>query len=531
MTPPRSSFDTRVVTVWCPDWPVTAAGPSTHGTVVVVRAGRVIARSASAAAEGVVAGQRRREAHRRCPTATILAEDPERDARAFEPIVQAIAAFTPRVEMVEPGWANLSARGPARYFGGEASLARQLTDAVAGAGGTGARIGIADGRFTAAVAAQLATPEHPRLIPAGGAAEFLAALPVSWLHRAGAVDAELVDVFTRLGLRRLGDLAALPPADVVARFGPAGATAHTLASGRDTVGASGAAPPPSWTVEHVCEQPIDDVLTAVFLAKPLAEQLTERIAAAGNVAVRVTVTIETDHNERSERSWYRADGLAAAAIVERVRWQLTAWIATGNLTAGVTLVRLTADETRPDSGHQPGLWGGRSAADDAAARAVDRLTALLGDDAVTVPHWIGGHLPGDRYRWIPASTVDLTDPAAATTRLVAGSATGPWPGATPSPAPIELHSTAVPVAVTDDTGLPVTVNGRGELSSPPVAITVQAGQPRSLRSWAGPWTIDTTWWRPSNRRRTARLQVVTDTGAAHLLITRDRQWWLHATYS
>ena len=70
-------------------------------------------------------GQRRREAQACCPELVVVGEEPARDARSFEPVVLAVAAFTPSVEITRPGVCALPARAPARYFGGEASLAAQ----------------------------------------------------------------------------------------------------------------------------------------------------------------------------------------------------------------------------------------------------------------------------------------------------------------------------------------------------------------------------------------------------------------------
>ena len=102
----------RMVTVWCPDWPVTAAEVAADVPAIVLFANRVVARSPAAAAEGVAIGQRRRIAQQRCPDAVLLDHDPDRDARAFEPVVRAVSRFAPRLEVVEPGWLCLAARGP-----------------------------------------------------------------------------------------------------------------------------------------------------------------------------------------------------------------------------------------------------------------------------------------------------------------------------------------------------------------------------------------------------------------------------------
>src|SRR5918993_288636 len=125
----------RVVTVWWPDWPVVAAG-ATGRPAIVLRADRVVARSSAAAAEGVAIGQRRRVAQQRCPAAVLLDHDPARDARAFEPVVRAVAAFAPKIEQVEPGWLSLDARGPSRYFGGDGPFAARVAAAVTAATAT-----------------------------------------------------------------------------------------------------------------------------------------------------------------------------------------------------------------------------------------------------------------------------------------------------------------------------------------------------------------------------------------------------------
>ena len=50
----------------------------------------------------------------------LVDEDRARDAREFEPVIRAVAELSPRLDVIEPGWITLDARGPSRYFGGEA---------------------------------------------------------------------------------------------------------------------------------------------------------------------------------------------------------------------------------------------------------------------------------------------------------------------------------------------------------------------------------------------------------------------------
>ncbi|HWR47523.1 MAG TPA: DNA polymerase Y family protein, partial [Pseudonocardiaceae bacterium] len=211
----------RVVVVWCPDWPVVAGaaaeGLVAQAPVAVVAANRVVACSAAARVQGVRRGQRRREAQGRCPELAVLTDDPDRDARVFEPVVAAVEALAPGVELVRPGLVAVPARGPTRYFGSEPAVAERIVDVVAAQAGMECQIGIADGLFAATLAAH-----RGLLVPPDRSAGFLATLSIAELHQPAADRAALVDLLHRLGLRTLGAFAALPVDDVASRFGLVG---------------------------------------------------------------------------------------------------------------------------------------------------------------------------------------------------------------------------------------------------------------------------------------------------------------------
>lgn len=522
MTPPR------LVTIWCPDWPTVAARVPPHRPAAVFHANRVVARTPAAAAAGVVTGARRRAAQSACPELLVLDHDPDRDAREFEPVVRAVAEMAPRLEVVEPGWICLAARGPSRYFGGDAALAARLVTLVAQSVGARAGVGVADGRSASAIAARRAAAgaDGVLVVPPGGSPSFVDGLPVGWLRELGELDPDLVDLFGRLGLRTLGQVAALDPGGLLARFGPAGLHAHRVAGGSDARPPAAADPPPEWCVEHPFPEPVEQLETVVFVAKRLVDELVVRLAGEGRVCVRLVVQVETEHGERSERAWYRDHGLSAAAMIERVRWQLEGWVRQpGGLSGGVSLVRLVPDELRRDDGVQAGLWGGRSQADLDAARAVVRLTGLAGEQAVRVPAWVGGRMPVERYRLVPAASVDLDDPGE---RLDRGD--GPWPGALPSPSPTIVPERPVLVELLDASGVPVRVSGRGEVSAPPASLATGSGCQRVV-GWAGPWPVEQRWWSPGRARRLARFQILTEDGVAHLLGIEQQRWSLLATYS
>ncbi len=191
-----------------------------------------------------------------------------------------------------------------------------------------------------------------------------------------------------------------------------------MASGDDERPSTATEPPQQRRAERIFDEPVEQLQPLAFVGKQLADELIAELSSSGLVCTRLVVTAETEHGERSERVWFRARGLSAGAMVERVRWQLDGWMAQpGALSAGVVLLRLDADEVRHDGGDQLRLWGGLSAADERAVRTVARLAGLAGEESVRVPAWQGGRLPGDRYRWVPATTADLTDADDTASRL------------------------------------------------------------------------------------------------------------------
>jgi hypothetical protein len=155
----------------------------------------------------------------RCPD--LLDEDEDGAAlRSFVKVIDAVESYCPWVTTVRPGICSLPARGPARYFGGEGSLARLIADATSDI--TRVEVGVADGLFAAVLAARSGL-----VVPAEGTPDFLAPFPVGILD-----DPELAELLTRLGIRTLGDFAALPESHVLGRFGADGVACHMVAGGR-----------------------------------------------------------------------------------------------------------------------------------------------------------------------------------------------------------------------------------------------------------------------------------------------------------
>ena len=551
--------------MWYPDWPVVAAGIAATVPAAVVVANRVVAVSPAARASGVVVGLRRREAQSRCPEVDIIAADPVRDARLWEPVVAAVEAFAPGVEVSIPGAVGLGTRGPSRYFGGDHALAAKVAAAVdaaavtVAAGHPGCRVGVADGRFAAALAARRG-PEPSSLgarrgpepssrggctvVPPGHSPAWLAPQPVASLGRP-----TLTDLFVRLGVRTLGQLAELPTEAVLGRFGPDGAEAQRLARGLDQRPLSARTPPPDLAVTAELDPPVDRVDRAAFIARALADRLHSGLAALGLACTRVAIEAETEHGEHLVRLWRHNGSLDAAAVAERVRWQLDAWLGEGGTTAGLILLRLVPDEVRPDHGRQLGFWGGEAAVSERVARSLTRVQGLLGPEAVVTAVVGGGRDSVEQVQLIPWGTPrgprhpgsPLRAPApkagsppsaerpARTTMGRPAHEVPPWPGHLPGPSPAAVHVTPRAARVRDAAGRPVGVTGRSVLSAPPAEMAIDTGGWMAVTAWAGPWPVEERWWDGGGRRR-ARFQMGVAGGAAYLVVREDGQWWVEATY-
>jgi len=199
--------------------------------------------SAPAEAFGVVRGMRLGEAMSRCPSLRLVPPDPEGVRSLWNAVLDRLEGIGAELESDHPGAAFFVAGGLEGIHGGD--LAGVLA-AARRALGAGARFGAAPSRFAAHAAALQARPR--RRGSAGGASrsplnavvvepqnvrDFLAPLPVGLLRTRPELQA-LPEVLERLGIRTLGELAALPSRAVAERFGHPGLLALDLSRGRDT---------------------------------------------------------------------------------------------------------------------------------------------------------------------------------------------------------------------------------------------------------------------------------------------------------
>lgn len=453
-----------------------------------------------------------------------------------------LARFTPELEVTRPGRYAMAVRGPARYFGGEVTLAERVREAVDQVlSDARCRVGIADGVLAAELAAARDT-----IVAPGATAAFLSEMPVGILGLP-----ELSHLLGQLGIRCLGDLADLDEQAVTERFGLVGITAHRFARGLADRALEPAPPPVELAQQIAFEPPLDEGAAVAFAVAPLAEALVAEVRSLG--LDLTAVAVELDHEPgagsgswpgagspagspagssagspaasatsrpatRTRRCWRADRPFGARAIVDRVRWQLDGAALAGGL-RGVTSCRLVAVEVAPHRDRQGTFVGGESDLDRRARRGLARVQGLLGHDAVLQATTASGRGFTDRVCLTPFG--DL--------RPLTTTAKAPWPGQLPLPAPALVYAQPIAIELLDASGHLVVVSGRGLSSAAPASLWI-GGRMLAVVGWAGPWPLDERWWDPAGHRRRARFQILLEDGGAHLVVLEGGRWGIEASY-
>jgi protein ImuB len=203
--------------------------------------------SPAAEAFGIHPGMRMGESLARCPQLTLVPPDPAGVADSWERLLVRLESIGAAVEPERPGLVCFDARGLLKLHGGIEGVLASARRALR----FPARLGVAPSRFAAVAAATRARVRRPEIVgpePGGllggragwddgagraRARAYLAPLPVTLLRARPAL-ADLPEALERLGVKTLGELAAVPAAALADRFGSAGLLAHELANGGDS---------------------------------------------------------------------------------------------------------------------------------------------------------------------------------------------------------------------------------------------------------------------------------------------------------
>jgi protein ImuB len=242
----------------------------------------VTAACPTALAAGIRIGMAITQARALVPELRVDAADPHGDRADLERLAHGLARrWSPSVTLAGEDLLFLDLTGVAHLHGGEARMLRRLHALLARLG-FAARIAVADTPGAAWAFARF-RPETLLLCPPDEHGGWLAPLPVEALRLAG----DALDLLHRLGIDSIGQLAALPRAPLVRRFGTTIAARLDQALGRIPEPVTPVTPPEPIAVTQRFAEPIATPEAIAHWLGDLVHRLAEALAGAGQGARRI----------------------------------------------------------------------------------------------------------------------------------------------------------------------------------------------------------------------------------------------------
>lgn len=187
-------------------------------------------------------------AKRLCPKGAFLPTDHRRYREVSEEVFAVFRSFTPLVEGVSLDEAFLDVGGLRLSFPDGAAVGEAIRRHLREELGLPGSVGVAPSKLLAKLASEAAKPDGLLRVPAGAELAFLHPLPVRSLRGVGEATHAALE---QLGVRTVGDLAAIPRVTLMRRLGEAaGGLLHELAWGRDPYPVEPDGPTKSVSVEQ-----------------------------------------------------------------------------------------------------------------------------------------------------------------------------------------------------------------------------------------------------------------------------------------
>jgi protein ImuB len=319
---------------------------------------------------------------------------------AIDEIFELLVDFTPHVEpvLLQPGLFWLDPSGLEGLFGSLLRWAEQIHARLADAHLVSAVVV----GFRRAGAFALARTTTGALVLEDLTQEQARSERVP-LSRLG-VSPALVREMELLGVRTVGELLSLPAGELRKRYGAEVARLHDFLAGRSWTPLLPRTPGEPLTLELEVDPPDDDHTRLLFGLKGALHRVVERLAAEQHAITGIELELMLErlgtHREQLETA---APTLDVVQIVDLLRLRLS----NVALPARVEQIRATLQHLRVHPRQLEMARGERRRDLEAAARALARIRASFGPRAVVRAQLHEAHLPEGRFRYEPASEVQL----------------------------------------------------------------------------------------------------------------------------
>jgi protein ImuB len=499
----------RVVSLYLPTWPTDRirrrhrAPPPGEPLVTVRKEGarRLIgAVDQSAHAAGLRPGQTIAHAQALVPNLHVVDATPAEDEATLNELARWCIGYSPIVAPDPPDGVWLDIAGVAHLFGSEEKLLAHLVNRLV-AQGVQAAACVADAPGAAWAVARYGTQA---VVPPGRSVEAVASLPVPALRLSQAT----VEALHRLGVERIGQLAAMPRAPMVRRFGKDVALRLDQAFGHAFEPLNPLVPRETPVQRVSFAEPIGRLEDLQSVVKRLAGRLCRDLERAALGARRLDLIFERVDRRSAALRIGTAKATREAAHLAKLFDERLQTVDPG---FGIEAAILIASKVEPLSEQQVEAKGlaDEHASNVDVSRLVDRLGARLGPKRV--------------YRLVP---IESRVPERSVKRLppLAPATDASWPEALPRP----TRLLDPPEPVTATALLP---------DHPPAFFVWRRVRHRVVKA-DGPERITGEWWKSESERSSLRdyYRVENEQGARFWLF-RDAptdqggRWWIHGLFA
>lgn len=519
-------------------WPLLSVGLDDPCPLAATEERGVVACVSPAAEKvGIKRGDSIKSALSLFPNLLVLSSNCIEHGKMVSKISNVMEQFSPLVEVVELGTWAIDAKGPTRYFGGEESLVAKLKDAISieiqhelaqsipservfeGDSVLSFGISIADGIFAARIAAR-----ESLVVASGGSAEFLAPLSVEELP-----DQEMASFLMRLGIRSLGEFAALDYHLVLERFGATGALLHHMANGFDTSALMPSQIEEDFAEKIELEDPLDVASAVVFACKSRVEGIFSSLSEKGYLCQTMRVSFMSGDGGESTRDWSMQDGFSTNLLLERMRWQLESWSSDPRVapSCGIETIQLVAKRVVSSNKNQLVLDGSEKTTLAKITKSLSRVDSIVGKKAsfakirgsrtakesVDIIPWQLYLFDGDHREDEKKSEVP------------------PWPGKLSGISPTICFEPEIEVAIRGKSGSEVIVYADVFLSGDPYWIClIQPDRKFRIYEWSKLWPMSDRWWDRTHFTKVARMQIRTNEMGALLIKWQGGKWFIEGGY-
>ena len=314
-------------------------------------------------------------AYKLCPAGVYLPVDMEKYVGVSKQIMAILRSVTDLVEPLSIDEAFLDVTASRRALGTGVEIARRLKEGIRSETGLTASVGVATCKLVAKIASDLEKPDGLVVVPPGTEAAFLAPLPV---RRLWGVGPKTEEGLARLGVRTIGDLAALPADNLSRRLGTHGQDLLQLARGVDERPVLTESEAKSVGQEHTYEEDTADPARLRRTLLDLADGVGSRLRGSGLRGRTVTLK----YRDETFHTVTRAETLAAPTdsgqTLFEVAWRLMHGVH-GKLR--VRLLGIYASGFAAEG--QLDLFPKEPSASAAADRLRDRVAEQFGDGTLT----------------------------------------------------------------------------------------------------------------------------------------------------